>query len=211
MPKALAWLSCAVLALVAVTAAVTAMEQTADLHIDASSSRIVIDVGKTGVFGFAGHTHEIIAPAVRGRIEFDAADWQRSTVFLEFQSAALRVSPAGEPPADVPQVQQAMIGERVLDVNRFPTVTFRSRRVSLISRSPNGADVQVEGDLTLHGVTRPMTIRATSALDASGVLTTSGTFTLRQTDFNIQPVTAAAGSVRVKDAVEVHFVLKARS
>jgi hypothetical protein len=37
-----------------------------------------------------------------------------------------------------------------------------------------------------------------------------GTATVRQTDFGIQPVTAGAGTVRVKDDVEVSFSVRAR-
>src|SRR5262245_4216184 len=43
-----------------------------------------------------------------------------------------------------------------LDVANHPTVTFRSTRVE----APTGADgdLRVTGDLTLHGVTRPLTL-----------------------------------------------------
>jgi polyisoprenoid-binding protein YceI len=43
-----------------------------------------------------------------------------------------------------------------LDAARFPTMTFRSRQVT--PTGPNTADVA--GDLTLHGVTRPVTLQA---------------------------------------------------
>jgi hypothetical protein len=41
-------------------------------------------------------------------------------------------------------------------------------------------------------------------------MTARGGFVLRQTEFGMQPVTAAGGTVRVKDEVQVQFVLKAR-
>ncbi len=180
-----------------------------ELAIDPRESQVAIEVGKAGVFGFAGHAHQIVAPAMHGAIVLDVADWRRSTVSVEFDSAALRVSPTTESPSDLPAVQQVMLGDRVLDVRRFPTVAFRSRHVTVTPTGANSADVQVEGDFTLHGVTRPVTVRAASVLDASGTLTTRGAFAIKQTDFNIQPVTAAAGSIRVKDVVDVQFVLKA--
>ncbi len=203
-----AWFGCVALVGVGFAGAAAA-RQPIDLTIDARESRVAIDVGKAGVFGFAGHAHQVMAPDVRGHVTVDASDWQHSTVSLEFESAALRVSGAGEPPADVPEVQRVMVGERVLNVQRFPTVTFRSTRVAATPTGANAADMQIEGDLTLHGVTRPITVRATTALDPSGVLTTRGAFTLKQTDFNIEPVTAAGGSVRVRDDVDVQFLLKA--
>ena len=45
--------------------------------IDQTASRIVITVGRAGLFGFAGHTHEVIAPAVRGQLRLDQQDATR--------------------------------------------------------------------------------------------------------------------------------------
>ena len=206
----LAGFVCCGIGLAGVTVQVNAgrTQDPAVLTIDAANSHVFIDVGKTGLFGFAGHDHEVIAPAVRGQVTFDPGDWQRSSVSLEFDASALRVTGKGDPPADVPEVQRVMLSERVLDSGRFPTVAFRSRRVSATPRGP-AIELVIDGDLTLHGVTRPTTIRATTSLDPSG-LTARGDFTLRQTDFGIQPVTAVGGAVRVKDEISVRFVLRAR-
>jgi polyisoprenoid-binding protein YceI len=180
------------------------------LAIDPAASHVVIQVGKAGMFGFAGHNHEVVAPAVRGTVTLDAADLQRSSVSLEFDTAALSVTGAGDPPADVPKVQSVMESNQVLDVRRFPTVGFRSRRVSVTRRAGTTADLAIEGDLTLHGVTRPTTVRVSATLDGGG-LTARGNFSITQTAFNMVPVTAAGGTIRAKDEVDVQFVLEAHS
>jgi polyisoprenoid-binding protein YceI len=177
--------------------------------IDAANSRVVIEVGKSGAFSFAGHIHEVLAPAVSGRVTFEPTDWQHSAVSLQFDASALKVTGKGDSPSDIPQVQRVMLGEQVLDVKRFPTVGFQSRRVSATPRTPTTVDLVIDGALTLHGQTRPATVRATAALDLDG-LTVRGGFVIKQTDFGMQPVTAAGGTVRVKDEVDVQFVLKAR-
>lgn len=46
-------------------------------------------------------------------------------------------------------------GEEFLDATRFPAMTFKSTRIRLTA--PH--EVAVTGDLTLHGVTRPVTLR----------------------------------------------------
>jgi len=180
------------------------------LVIDEANSQVLIQVGKAGMMSFAGHLHEVVAPAVRGRVTFDPADLQHASVSLEFAAAALRVTGKGEPPADVPVVQKAMLGEGVLDVARFPTIVFSSRRVSVTARTAGTADVVVEGDMTLHATTRPMTIRASLTLDVGGRITARGSFVLKQTDFGMVPVTAAGGTVRVKDELDIQFVLRTR-
>jgi len=64
------------------------------LAIDSDVSQVVIDVGKAGVFSFAGHIHEVVARA-RGRVTFEPDDWQRSAIALEFDAATLPALPEG--------------------------------------------------------------------------------------------------------------------
>jgi polyisoprenoid-binding protein YceI len=179
------------------------------LTIDSGESHVTILVGKAGMLSFAGHAHEVVAPAVRGRVTFDPTDWPHASVSLEFDAAALRVTGKDEPASDVPAVEKTMLGAQVLDVRRFPTVTFQSRRVSVAFGAAGMAALTIEGDMTLHGKTRPMTIRASATVDTSGRVTATGAFTLKQTDFGMVPVTAAGGTVRVKDDIDIQFVLKA--
>jgi polyisoprenoid-binding protein YceI len=57
--------------------------------------------------------------------------------------------------ASFPFAAQAMKGPKVLDSAAFPEISFRSSRVT---RQGEGA--RVEGDLTIRGVTRPVTLDA---------------------------------------------------
>ena len=180
------------------------------LVVDAATSQILIDVGKTGMLGFAGHAHEVAAGDVHGRITFDPADLQRTSIRLEFPAAALHVTGKDEPPADVIEVQKVMQGDRVLDVARFPTIVFVSRRVAITLQATGSADVVIDGDMTLHAVTRPMSVRASVLLDAGGRMTARGSFVLKQTDFGMVPVTAMGGTIRVKDELDIQFVFKTR-
>ena len=51
--------------------AATSAAQEQVWSIAPESSQVRIDVGKSGLFSAAGHTHEVIAPAVSGRVRFD--------------------------------------------------------------------------------------------------------------------------------------------
>jgi polyisoprenoid-binding protein YceI len=204
------WRSVSIAAWLMAQAALLAGSGPTVLTVDTANSHVLIQVGKAGVFGFAGHAHEVTAADVRGEVTYDPADLARASVSLEFGAAALRVTGKDEPPGDVGEVQRVMLSDRVLDVTRFPSISFRSRRVSVAGRTATAADLLIEGDITLHGTTRPMTIRASAVFDAGGGLTARGSCPLVQSDFGMVPVTAAGGTVRVKDAVEVQFVLRAR-
>lgn len=180
------------------------------LTVVPEGSRVTIEVGKAGVLSFAGHVHEVIAQGVSGSVIVDEADPSRSSVSLEFRTAALRVNEKLEPSGDAPQVQETMLGPRVLDAAHYPTVVFRSSRVTIDSRSGDAAELRVEGAVTLHGVTRTLTLPVHVTLDRDGTLVARGKLSIRQTDYGITPVTAAGGTIRVKDELGVTFVLSAR-
>jgi polyisoprenoid-binding protein YceI len=180
------------------------------LAIDAAHSQVVIDVGKAGMFGFAGHAHEVEAADVRGQVTVDLSDLPHAALTLEFASAGLQVTGKGEPPADVVEVQKVMRSERVLDVAHFPAIVFVSRRISVSARTAGTADLVIEGDMTLHGATRAMRIPASVTMDAGGRFRARGTFVLKQSDFGMVPVTAAGGAIRVRDELDIRFLLEMR-
>jgi polyisoprenoid-binding protein YceI len=172
-----------------------------------TTSRVVIHVGKAGAFSFAGHAHDVAAP-VSGSVTVDPAEPARSQVLLEFDSASLRVTGDGEPAQDVPEVQRVMLSERVLDAARYPKIVFRSRRVTVKSDAGGTAALSVEGDLTLHGVTKPCVVPVRVTVSGNS-LTAEGAASIKQSDFGIVPVTAAGGTIRVRDALDVTFTIRA--
>jgi len=170
---------------------------------------VTVQVTKGGLLSFAGHDHEIAAPATEGQIVFDRADVSRSSVRLVFDAAAAKVTGKGEPAADVPEVQRVMESDRVLDVKRYPTMTFESRSISRTASSASAMTLRIEGELTLHGVTRRVTAQGVQVRVDGDRLSAEGKVEIRQSDFGIRPVTAAGGTVRVKDEVTIVFAITA--
>ena len=177
--------------------------------IDASASAVQVHVGKSGVFGFAGHTHEVLAPRFDGRVEADPEDLARSSVELAFAASALKVSEQGEPEGDAPKVQDVMSGPKVLDVARFPAIRFRSQQVSGRKVAEGVYELQVTGELSLHGVARTVTVPVRVEM-AGNSLTASGKTTLAQKAFGIEPVSAGGGTVKVKNELGIEFKLVGR-
>ena len=168
--------------------------------VEPERSKALIEVGKTGAFSFAGHTHEVEAPLTSGVVHLDPDNPTKADVRLEFNAAAMRVTGKGESPDDVPKVTQTMLSDMVLDVKKFPTITFESTSVT--------AKGEVAGTPTIHGTTRPVT--ATVAWKVTGdTLTATGKFTIKQTDFGIKPI-SVGGVVKVKDELNITFTIAAR-
>lgn len=178
-------------------------------HVVPNKSSLRIEVGKGGAFGFvAGHTHEVEGP-VQGTVSADAQNLSHAEIRLTIRARDLRVSGKGEPPDDVPKVQERMLGPDVLDAARFPEITFRSTSIAEGAGRGGAADVRVTGELTLHGRTKSITAPVHVKIDG-GSLTATGTLTVKQTDFGIKPV-SVGGVVTVKDALTIHFSVTAAS
>lgn len=169
--------------------------------LDPAASRLEIHVGKTGLLGFAGHLHEVVAGTFRGDATFDPDRIAASAVDLTIDAGALRVSGQGEPAGDVPQVQAAMLGPTCLDAGRFPTIRFVSGAVADAGAAAKGRDLTLHGELTLHGVKRAVAMRVHVELTGAELAATGRT-TLRQSDFGITPI-SKAGVVKVKDEIGI--------
>jgi len=175
--------------------------------VDPGRSKALIDVGKSGAFSFAGHTHEVEAPLTGGMVHFDPDDTSKSNLHLEFNAAAMKVTGKGDPPADVPKVTEAMLGEQVLNVKQYPSITFDSTTVSGRG-SASALDLQITGNLTIRGTTKP--VRAVTSVKIDGdTLTATGKFAIKQTDFGIKPI-SVGGVVKVKDELAINFTIVAR-
>lgn len=175
--------------------------------VDSAQSSFRIAVGRSGLFSFAGHTHEVLASGIEGRIVADPENVGRSTVVLRFPAAGLRVSGKGEPADDVPKVQARMEGPEVLDVARFGEIVFRSTGVE--GREAGGVwNLRVSGELAIRGGTRPVTLPLRVSLGDDGVEAV-GQVVLRQTHFGIQPI-SVGGVVKVKDELGCDYKIVGR-
>jgi polyisoprenoid-binding protein YceI len=177
--------------------------------IDASRSSATIEVGKSGALSFAaGHTHEVLAPAMAGTSVVAADDPAHSSVRVTIDASALKVTGKGESAGDVPKVQETMSGTQVLDVQRYPTITFASTSVGLRKQTGAMLDVMVTGQLTIRGVARAVVVPVSVRTDGS-TLTATGRFPVKQTEYGMKPV-SVGGVVSVKDTVNVSFTIVGR-
>ena len=176
--------------------------------VDAAASSFRISVGKSGLFSFAGHEHQVLATAIEGRIVVNREEATRSSVNLRFETSGLKVEGQGEPAEDVPKVQAKLTSPEVLNVAQFPEVTFRSTAVEA-RQSPDGSwNLRVTGDVTIKGVSRSLVLPLRAHL-AEGVLTATGQTVLKQRDFGITPV-SVAGVVKVKNELGLDYKIVAR-
>jgi polyisoprenoid-binding protein YceI len=177
-------------------------------RLDPGASLVTVRVGKAGLFSFAGHEHRVRAPDFGGTVVADPDDLAASSIWVRFEAAGLEVSPEGEPAGDPPKVQAVMLGPRVLDTARYAAIRFCSSAVAGRRTGDGHFELEVQGELTLHGAVRPLRAEVRVTL-AGPTLTAEGSVVLRQSDWGIKPV-SVAGVVKVKDEVHVDYRLVAR-
>ena len=164
--------------------------------IDTEKSLITVRVFKAGLFSGFAHDHEISAPIQEG--SFDQAN---PSVQLKVDARKLRVVDKDVSDKDRAEIQQTMLGPKVLDTERFPEIRFRSTRVEHIT----DRKWLVHGELNVHGQTRPVSVDVT---EQNGHY--RGTAELKQKDFGINPISLAGGTIKVKNELRVEFDIVGR-
>jgi hypothetical protein len=165
--------------------------------IDTQRSTITIHVGKTGLLSAAAYDHTINAPISSGLIR------QSATPYIEFtvETAKMTVKPDPKVNAKAQDNIQLNMQQMTLETAKFPEIAFRSSRIEKLA---NG-QWKVDGDLSLHGVTKPITL----TVKETGDFYTTHTV-LKQTDFGIKPISIGGGMIKVKNEVELDFQIFAR-
>ncbi len=160
--------------------------------IDTEHSTITIHVGKGGLVSAAGHDHAIDAPIASGTLQ------ESPEPHIEFAVKTARMAVRFDPKVNA-RTQDAIqkdMEEMTLETTKFPEIRFRSSHVQRLA----GGAWKVEGELSLHGVTKPVSVTARQTGDSF-----AGHTFLKQTDYGIKPVSVAGGMVKVKNEVEIDF------
>ena len=182
-------LSIKLAAAIALTLSFAATAKPQGTQVDITKSLVTIEVKKAGLFSAFGHDHVITAPLAGGSVDKGSGKAE-----LRWKAAALVVSDPGISDKDRAEIQSTMIGPMVLDSGQYHEIVFRSKNAD----SEGGGVWNLHGSLTLHDQTRPVTAEVR---EVNGHFV--GTLRIRQTDFGIQPVKIAGGTVRVKDEIEI--------
>ena len=98
---------------------------------------------------------------------------------------------------------------KTLKSSKFPTIRFQMNSYKVLPGTKPGVAflARATGDLTIAGVTRPVTLDL-DGKSAKGGLYLTGAKALRMSDFGIKPPTFFLGTLKVADDVTVGFGLQ---
>ncbi|MGH3934343.1 MAG: YceI family protein [Pseudonocardiaceae bacterium] len=117
------------------------------------------------------------------------------TVTGDFDAGSLRVTTEAVSASDRQDIERNT--EKTLEAKKYPKIEFRS-----VSVARDGDRARIEGDLTLHGVTSPISVEARD--DGKNW---NAKIVLDQRKFGIKPFSAMLGALKVKPDVEVHITV----
>lgn len=134
-----------------------------------------------------------------GTLEFDQADPTKSSIKVVIPLTSLNTS--------VPELDEHLRSADFFDAAKFPTATFASTKIEK-GDAPN--HLLVSGEMTMHGVTKPVTLAATIVrigVNPRSNLPTIGldaTTTLKRSDFGLGKFVP-----QVSDAIPMHVIAQA--
>jgi polyisoprenoid-binding protein YceI len=176
--------------------------------IDAQGSTFVAQAFATGLLSAFGHDPRVAIRNFGGDLSFNvtslAVEGARLTISIQADSLEV-IDDISE--KDKQEIHRKMC-EEVLETDRFPEITYECSRASA-SGSGDRYWVALNGELTLHGVTKSVPVSARVVINGSSVRAT-GEFSVRQSEYEIAAVSAAGGAIKLKDEVKLTFDIVAR-
>ena len=121
-----------------------AAADTAEWALDGAHSRVGFSVSHLVVSSVSGRFKQM-----SGKVELDEANLTKSQVDITIKVDSIDT--------DEPNRDKHLRSPDFFDALKYPTMTFRSTKIA----KAGGNKYRLTGDLTLHGVTKPVTLDAT--------------------------------------------------
>lgn len=175
--------------------------------VEAKRSTFTVRAFATGLLSAFAHSPTISIPDVEGEVLLNPDAVQDSSLRLVMHAEALTaVGDISE--KDREEIDRRMRQE-VLESQSFPDIVFECQGASASQTGEGQYGLVLNGELTLHGVTRSQPVSARLSLSGDG-LRAAGEFSLRLSDYEIPPVGAAGGTIKLKDELKLSFNISAR-
>ena len=176
--------------------------------IDPKGSTFTVRAFATGLLSSFGHDPNIAIPDFQGEVQFTLGALEDASLRIVIQASSLVVTD------DISQKDRQEIERRmhdeVLETGGFEEIVYDAPRASSVQKLAEGQYVvALNGELTLHGVNRSQSVSARVTIKGE-ILRATGDFSIRQSDYEIRPVSAAGGTVKLKDELKLSFDITAR-
>ena len=171
--------------------------------LDASQSKFIAHALRGGLFWFKGHEHLIAVRDFTGEAQLNADSIAASSLVINAKTASME-----ETSSVFTDAQKKIINKELREIvllpDQYPDIVFKSANVSGKAAGANQYDLKINGDLTLLGVTRQITI-PTKVTVTGNDLRAQGEFSINRDDFKVKATSAVHGLVRVRNKIKFTF------
>lgn len=171
-------------------------------RIDAAESRFTVRAFAGGFLSAFAHDHNIAIRDFTGEADFTYGTVQPASLRITIKAGSLAVT--DKISASDRQKIEGTMRDEVLEITKYPEIIFKSSGVTASKTGDGQYQARISGELNLHGVTKPLTINAQLEF-GDRTLRARGAFAVKQSSFDIKPVSVAGGTIKVKDELKFSF------
>ncbi len=172
--------------------------------------RIVVHVFKKGAFSAFAHDHHFEVGKWHATAEVPDGEPARASVDVALSAGSLHDRQERLSDADRRKVDAQAAGPDVLDAQHHAEIEFRSERFEPErGGAPEHVRGTLHGTLTLRGRGAPADVAVEADRDGKA-WRVRGKARVKQTAFGIKPYSGFAGTVGVKDELEIEIALTLR-
>src|SRR6266853_4163482 len=171
--------------------------------LDASQSKFIAHALRGGLLWFKGHDHLVAVREFTGEAQMTPDTLTPASLEITAKTASMEET-SSVFTAPQKQIINKELREIVLLPDQYPDIVFRSTNVNGKAIGNGQYELKITGDLTLHGMTRQITI-PTKVTVAGNDLRAQGEFSVNRSDFKVKATSAAHGLVRVRNKIKFTF------
>ena len=176
---------------------------TVRFRLDPSQSKFIAHAQRGGLLWFKGHEHLVAAREFSGEAKLNTDSLAASSLQLTVKTDSMEETSDAFTAAQK-EIINRELREIVLEPAKYPELVFMSTAVKGKRVGANQYDLKIAGNLTLHGVTRPIVIPAKVNVNGNDLRAT-GEFSINRSDFKVKATSAFHGMIRVRNKVKFTF------
>jgi len=169
--------------------------------INVGQSRLVAGVLVGGMFSKLGHDHAILMRKFAGEVDLPSDSMEKGSLRMTIKADSAAEIAKEFSEKDRQKIDKS-VREEALMTGKYPEITFKSTKSSPGGSAGGAHRMKLAGNLSLHGVTRPIVI--TVQVTVSGnTLHAHSEFTILHSDYQIKRLSAAGGTIKAKDPIHI--------
>ena len=165
-----------------------------------AESTLTLEVFKTGLL--AGKKHFFFFEQYEGEIDYDAQRPDNSRVRMTIQARSITCKDTWVKPEDRKKILDAALND-MMAANQYPQLSFASTRIVTKSKGL----YEIQGDLTVRGIAKPVTFQAAVKPVGSQRLEIDGDARISHKDYGLKPISRFGGIVGTKDQMLLRFLV----